>query len=301
MDLIKKRILVFGANGKLGQRLVHKLVQNTNYEIHAAGNEEKSIINNVEYTQLDISKKNQVKTLFHKFFPDLVINAAGYTNVDLCETNKEASWNVNVKGTENIAMLSWAIDAHIIHISSDYVFDGKEGPYTEEDIPNPISYYGRTKLAGENTLRSSGVRFTIVRSNVLYGAVLSNRPDFVKWVIENLKAGKQIRIVSDQINNPTYIDDLVDAIESIGNYELLGIYNIGGSEFLNRYDFSLRIAAYFNLDKNLITAITTSELNQPALRPLKSGLIIKKAESDLHYSPKSIEATFQLIKEESGL
>lgn len=300
MDLIKKRILIIGSNGKLGQRLVYKLSQNINNEIHSADIGEKSVFGNIDYTQLDISKRNQVKSLFHKFFPDVVINSAGYTNVDLCETNKELSWNVNVKGTENIAMSSWAIDAYMIHVSSDYIFDGNAGPYTEEDIPNPISYYGRTKLAGENTLRSSGTRHSIVRSNVLYGAVLSDRPDFVRWVIENLKAGKQIRIVSDQINNPTYIDDLVNAIESLNNLEYNGIYNIAGAELLNRYAFCLQIAKHFNLNKELVTAVTTKELNQHALRPLRSGLIISKAESELNYHPRSIEETFRLIKEESG-
>jgi len=301
MDLIKKRILITGSNGKIGYRLVKKFSENAQYEIHAAGIEEKSVCGNVEYTQLDISKKNQVKALFHKFFPDLVINAAGYTNVDLCETNKELSWNINVKGTENIAMSSWAIDAHMIHISSDYVFDGKEGPYAEDDVPHPISYYGRTKLAGENTLRSSGARYTVVRSNVLYGAVSGERPDFVRWVIESLKENKQIKIVTDQINNPTYIGDLVDAIEKIGILELPGIYNIGGAELLSRYEFCLRIAEYFKLGKELILPVTSKELNQPALRPLRSGLINRKAESDLHYSPKPIETTFQMIKEELGI
>ncbi len=300
MDLIKKRILITGSNGKVGKRLVQKFSENALFEIHTASLEENSLCRDVEYTQLDISKKNQVKALFHKFFPDLVINAAGYTNVDLCETNKELSWSINVKGTENIAMSSWAIDAHIIHISSDYVFDGKEGPYTEEDIPHPISYYGRTKLAAENTLRSSGARFSVVRSNVLYGAVSNGSPDFVRWVIESLRENKQIKIVTDQINNPTYIGDLIDAIESIGIYELPGIYNIGGAELLSRYEFCLRIAEYFKLKKELILPVTTKELNQPALRPLNSGLIIKKAESDLHYLPRSIEDTFLLIKEELG-
>ena len=297
MELIKKRILIIGSNGKLGGNLTKYLAGNNSYEILCAGSKDISLIPDVEYKKVDITKRNEVKALFHKFFPDIVINTAGFTNVDLCETNKELSWTVNVKGTENIAMSSWAIDAHLIHISSDYIFDGKEGPYTEDDIPNPISYYGRTKLAAENSLRTSGTRFTILRTNVLYGAVLDVHFDFVKWVVENLKGEKQIRIVTDQINNPAFIDDLVLAIGAVIEKDIHGIYNIGGIELLNRFEFTCRIAKYFNLREDLIIPITTAELKQPALRPLKSGLICRKAEEDFNYRPRALNETFRLIRE----
>lgn len=296
MDLIKKRVLILGSNGKLGQRVSRMLMEPGNYELFAASAEEKSEIENIEYESIDISKRNSVKSLFHKFFPDVVINAAGMTNVDLCETNKELCWNTNVKGTENIAMSSWAIDALLIHISSDYIFDGKEGPYSEEDIPHPISYYGRSKLAAENSLRTSGARYVILRTNVLYGRVKNNKPDFVSWVVENLSKGKEIRIVTDQINNPTFIDDLSEVILRCTEKSVEGIFNIGGPELLTRFDFCLRIADYFNLDKNLILPITTAELKQAAPRPLKSGLICGKAERELDFKSSGIEESFGVIK-----
>ena len=202
---------------------------------------------------------------------------------------------------ENIALYSWTIDAHLIHLSSDYIFDGANGPYSEDAKPNPLGYYGRTKLAGENSIRVSGVKFTIIRSNVLYGSAKYGRPDFVKWVVNSLKAGETIRIVTDQINNPTYVDNIVSAINSIIEFKKEGVYNIAGKEFLNRYEFTLKIADFFELNKELIKPILTKELNQPALRPLKSGLIILKAQTELNYKPFPLEETFQLMKKELDL
>jgi dTDP-4-dehydrorhamnose reductase len=235
------------------------------------------------------------------FFPDFVINTAAYTNVDKSETEREIAWKINVTGVENIALYSWTVDAHLIHISSDYIFDGKNGPYSEEDKPNPIGYYGRTKLAGENSIKTSGVRATILRTNIVYGPAKYGRQDFVKWVVNSLRANQTIKIVTDQIGNPTFIDDIVNAINSIIEFKKEGVYNIAGKEILTRYDFTLRIADYFKLDKKLILPIITKELNQPAPRPLKSGLIILKAETEIGYIPRSLEETFEIMKKEIGL
>ena len=167
--------------------------------------------------------------------------------------------------------------------------------------PNPVGYYGRTKLASENALRISGTFFTILRTNVLYGIAPNSRPDFVRWVINSLEKNDNIRIVKDQINNPTFIDDLVQGINKIIEFRKTGIYNIGGQEFLSRYDFTLRIAEFFNLDKNLICPITTEELKQPAKRPLKSGLLILKAETELGYKPHTIIESLAAMKKELDL
>ncbi len=301
IDRIKTRILIIGSNGMLGQRLVEFFSKNNNVELLCASAEKDSFIPNVEYKTLDITQKNDVRKVILGFFPDFVINAAAYTNVDKSETERETAWKINVNGLENIALYSWTIDAHLVHLSSDYIFDGANGPYSEDAKPNPLGYYGRTKLAGENSIRVSGVKFTIIRSNVLYGPAKYGRPDFVKWVVNSLKAGETIRIVTDQINNPTYVDNIVSAINSIIEFKKEGVYNIAGKEFLNRYEFALKIADFFELNKELIKPILTKELNQPALRPLKSGLIILKAQTELNYKPFSLEETFQLMKKELDL
>lgn len=295
-DILKKRILIVGSNGKLGQQLTDIYKDKNKIELLCCSTENEPAVEGVEYKKLDITQKDKVKKVILDFFPDFIINAAAYTDVDKSETERELAWKVNVSGVEYMTQYARIIDAHVVHISTDYIFDGKNGPYTEKDKPNPISYYGRTKHAAENALRIGGVKFTIVRTNVLYGSSIYNQPDFVKWVVDNLHAKKKIRIVTDQINNPTFIPDLACAIKRIVDYEKDGIYNIGGSEFLSRYDFTKRIAKFFNLDEKLIQPIKTKELKQPAARPLKSGLIILKAETELNYKPLSIEETFLRIK-----
>ncbi|MFZ1518570.1 MAG: dTDP-4-dehydrorhamnose reductase [Ignavibacteriaceae bacterium] len=300
-ELIKKRILVVGANGMLGQRVLEFYSILSDYELLATSVEDKLVFENIEYIQADISERNEIKKVIYDFCPDYIINAAAYTNVDKSETEREVAWKINVKGVEYLSESARVLDSHLIHISTDYVFDGKNGPYTENDIPNPLGYYARTKLASENVLKISGTKYTILRTNVLYGTAKYSRPDFVKWVVDSLRAKKEIKIVDDQINNPTFIDDLVQAINKVIELRKEGIYNIGGDEFINRYDFTIMIAEYFKLDKSLIKRIKTEDLNQPARRPLKSGLITIKAQSELGYKPHTILQSLELMKSELGL
>ena len=299
--IVKNRILITGSNGMLGQRAVQFYSSRENIELLATSVEEKSVFDSVEYTQVDIKDRDNIKKVIYDYCPDFIVHTAAFTNVDLSERLREDAWKINVKGVEYIAEASRAIDAHIIHISTDYIFDGKNGPYDENAIPDPVGYYGRTKLASENTLRISGTFFTILRTNVLYGIAQNSRPDFVRWVISSLNNNEEIRIVKDQIGNPTFIDDLVQGINKIIEFRKTGVYNIGGKEFLSRFDFTLRIAEYFNLDKKLILPITTDELKQPARRPLKSGLLILKAETELGYKPHTISESLAAMKKELEL
>ena len=300
-NLIKNRILITGANGMLGQRLAKFFLSQKNCELMLTSLEPECVYKEVNYIPENLSKRESVKKIVYEFFPDVIINTAAFTNVDLCESEREKAWKVNVKSVEYLAETARIIDAHLIHISTDYVFDGRNGPYSEKDVPKPISYYGRTKLASENTIKLIGVINTIIRTNVLYGPVDFGRPDFVRWVVSNLREEKEIRIVTDQINNPTFIDDLVSAINSIIQYKKQGIYHIGGKDFLSRFEFTNRIADYFSLNKKLVIPIKTEDLRQPAPRPLKSGLLNLKAEIELNYQPHSIEETFRIIKKEVQL
>ena len=299
-DLIKKRILITGANGMLGQRTIFNLALAKNYELLGVSLEDEAVFSNVDYKCVDLTNRDDFKQVVYNFCPDFIINTAAFTNVDLSETERETAWKVNVKGVEYVAEAARVIDAHVIHISTDYVFDGKRGPYSEKSRTNPLGYYGRTKLASENVLNTSGAFNTIIRTNVLFG-IADSRPDFVRWVVSSLRAGKEIRIVTDQINNPTFIDDLVQAISKIIEFKKYGLYNIGGREFLSRYDFTIKIADYFQLDKSLIKKIVTEDLNQPAKRPLKSGLLTIKAESEFGFKPHSIEESLAIMKKELSL
>ena len=295
-ELLKKRILIIGSNGMLGQGLTSNFMFKRDVELLCTSFEEESVFAEVDYAQIDISKPNEVKKIINNFYPDIVINAAAYTNVDGCESEKELAWKINVIGIENIVKYVKRSKSHLVHISSDYIFDGTNGPYSETDIPNPISYYGKTKLAGENAIISGQINYTIIRTNVLYGPTQHGRPDFVKWVVNSLRNNDKIRIVHDQINNPTFIEDMIAAISKIVEIKKEGIYNIGGAELLSRLEFTYKIADYFNLDKSQIDVITTAELNQPAPRPLKSGLVNLKAETELGYKPHRVEDTLFLMR-----
>jgi len=295
--MIKKRILLIGSNGMLGQSVVEILKLRNDVELLLASAEDVSYFPEINYSKFDISNKKDVKNLIMTFYPDFIINVAGYTNVDKCETEKELAWNINVNGVEYLAKYSVPSNAHLIHISTDYVFDGTEGPYSEVDLPNPISYYGRSKLAGENVIKRFDIKSTILRTNVLFGATKFGRPDFVKWVFDSLTKNQKIKIVTDQINNPTFIDDLALAIVGICDSNKTGLYNIGGKELLNRFEFTKKISEYFNLDFSHVEPIFTKDLNQPALRPLKSGLINLKAETELNYKPKTLNECFKIINQ----
>ncbi len=296
-DVIKNRILIVGANGLLGQRLIAFYAAKKNLEILGCSIETEPYFNTVTYVRCDVTSREDVKKVIYDFYPDVVINCSGFTNVDLSEKERETAWKINVKGVEHLAEACRAIDAKIMHISTDYIFNGLNGPYDENAKPDPLGYYGRTKLASENVLKISAVTYSVIRTNVLYG-IANSRPDFVKWVINSLTENKQIRVVYDQINNPTFVEDLVSVINKIIELNKYGLYNIGGKDYLNRYEFALKIADYFNLNKKLIFPITTEELKQPAKRPLKSGLLTTKAETELGYKPHSIIEALAVIKKQ---
>lgn len=298
---MKNKILIFGATGMLGQRCYEYFAKKLGYTVLCSSVESDFYDPSASYVRCDITKRDEVKKVISEFFPDYIINAAAFTNVDKSESEREVAWNINVKAIEYMAEGARNCDAHIIHISSDYIFDGIKGQYVEGDKPNPVGYYGRTKLAGENALKISNALYTILRTNVLYGVITKGRLDFVRWVVESIRKGERIRIVTDQINNPTFLDDLVRAIAQVIEFRKFGVYNIGGREFLSRYDFTMRIVDFFNLDGSLVDKITTPDLNQPAKRPLNSGLVTLKAETEFGYSPTQMEETFRIMQEELGI
>ncbi|HAL57260.1 MAG TPA: dTDP-4-dehydrorhamnose reductase [Bacteroidetes bacterium] len=295
-----KRILICGANGLLGQRLALMLSTQTEYEVLNTSHHRSFVFDDrlFDYTQLDISRKGDVKSLISSFQPTVIINAASATNVDWCEDHREEAWNANVVGVENLIDAARKVGARIIHLSTDYVFDGKQGPYGEDDRPNPISYYGKSKLAGENALRIADLPFAIVRTIVLYGSGLDVKQNFALWVLNSLKAGRHIRCVDDQISNPTYVSDLAYAVVKVFELTRQGVYHVCGGERISRYDFAVRIASIFDLDSSLIDRIKTSDLQQPAPRPLVTGFITLKAESELGFKPMDTTQGLTLLKRE---
>jgi dTDP-4-dehydrorhamnose reductase len=278
-----KRILITGSNGLLGQKLVELFSRSTSYNLLLTSKQEQSVFQDdtLPYRQLDVSDKHEVRKVVDEIEPDIIINAAAMTNVDQCETDREAAWRANVVSVENLVNSAKLVGAKIIHISTDYVFDGKCGPYDEQARPNPLSYYGRTKLASENILLTNGIPYIIMRSMVLYGVGYGVKLNFALWLLRELSEGRPVRVVDDQIANPTLADDLAYAIIKSIELERTGLYHIAGSDLISRYEFAIELAMVFELNKKLITPIKTSSLKQPAARPLKSGFITLKAQTDL--------------------
>jgi dTDP-4-dehydrorhamnose reductase len=293
-----KKILVVGSNGLLGQKLCEIIVRGGAYNLTIASIEEKPVrqVVGAHYVQCDITNKKEVKSLVAAAKPDVIMNAAAMTNVDACETEREMCWKVNVEGVENLIEAAKRSDTKVIHVSTDYVFDGKAGPYTEDDRPEPLSYYGKSKLASENALRRSGIPFVIARTMVLYGFAPGVKPNFALWLIENLEKRKKVTVVDDQIGNPTLVDDLAYGLIQAFEMERTGIYHIAGRDIVSRYEFALKLAKVFDLDPLLITPIKTASLHQPAPRPLKSGLLTLKAEVELGYKPSTVEQGLLILK-----
>jgi dTDP-4-dehydrorhamnose reductase len=295
-----KRILVIGCNGLLGQKVSELLVRGSTYALTLASVEAAPVrqLLSADYAQLDITSTKDVKRVVSTCEPEVIINCAAMTNVDECETARELAWKINVEGVEHIIEAARKNDSKVIHLSSDYIFDGKAGPYDEEARPEPLSYYGKSKLASENALRSSGLDYVIARSMVLYGYAIGVKPNFALWLIQNLEKKSPVRVVDDQLGNPTLADDLAYGIISALELGRKGIYNIAGRDIVSRYEFGLRLAKVFEFDPGLITPIKTAHLKQPAPRPLKSGLITLKAEVELGFRPSTVEEGLFILKQQ---
>jgi dTDP-4-dehydrorhamnose reductase len=253
-------------------------------------------LHSASYEQIDITSKKDAKKIVHSVEPDVIVNCAAMTNVDACETERELAWKINTEGVEHLIEAARKNNARIVHISTDYIFDGKSGPYDETARPEPLSYYGKTKLASENALLLSGLEYFIARTMVLYGTGTNVKSNFALWLIENLEKNLPVKVVDDQFGNPTLVDDLAQGILNAIELGKTGIYHFAGRDIVSRYEFALRLARVFGFEPRLVIPIKTSQLHQPATRPMISGLITLKAEVELGYRPSTVEQGLVVLK-----
>ena len=259
------KILVTGSYGQLGNALFTYL--KSNMEIFWTG---RNVPLKRNGFYLDICDRINLKGLISLHKPDILINLAALTNVDACEKNSNLAREINTYGVRNICDI---FKGKIVQISTDYVFDGKNGPYDEEDEASPLSVYGKTKLEAEKLVASHNSDNLIIRGNVLYDNCLSTRASFFNWVVSSLKEKTPIDVVDDQINNPTWTQSMAKIIGLCVEKEIGGTYHWGDAEFVSRYEFARMIAKHYNLETELISPKSTEELGQFAPRPLKSGLL----------------------------
>jgi len=281
LKLLPKRALILGANGLLGQNLVRVFADD--YEALAAATqaEPRAPLPGAQYQSCDITDRAEIKKLVKNFIPNYILNAAAFTDVDGSEAKREECWRVNAAAVGYLAEAAFSIHARVIHVSTDYVFDGAAAPYTEESRPQPLGYYGKAKLAGENALSASGANYAIARTMILYGSGKNIRPNFVTWLIGQLRAGKEVRIVNDQYGNPTLASELAVAMRKLAESKPNGVFHLSGAETVSRYDFAVQIARVFELNEKLIHPATTAELGQAAKRPMNSSFDISKAQREL--------------------
>ena len=262
------KILVTGASGLLGTKIVNSI---NNSEIYGTYYQNPVNFSYGKTLKLDVSKRNAAN-LIRKTAPDVVVHTAAFTNVDRCERDRKKAYQINVEGTRNVAL--GAKNSKVVYISTDYIFDGEVGMYHENDKPNPVSYYGQTKLEGEQIVQEICDNYIIARTSVLYG--WHTRLNFVSWVIHELQKGNKINIVTDQFNSPTLVDDLAEQIITLIERDKRGIFHTAGGERISRYEFVNDIAQIFELDQTLITPVTSDRMNWIARRPKDSSLAVEK-------------------------
>ena len=281
------RILVTGSNGLLGQKLTALLQKDDNVELIATARGQSVIpVTKGKFISLDITDKASVDRVLSEVKPDVVIHGAAMTQVDQCETDKDACWKANVTAVEHIISACAANNIHLVHVSTDFIFDGSHGPLAEDEQPDPVNYYGESKLAAEKLIQQSGIGWAILRTVLVYGITHdASRSNIVVWVKNSLEAGKEIQVVNDQWRTPTLAEDLAMGCYLAAIKKAKGIYHISGKDFLTPYDIAIATADFFKLDKSLIKATDSSKFRQPAKRPAKTGFIIDKAIRDLGYKP----------------
>ena len=285
-----KKILITGSNGLLGQKLVELLIQVANNQIIATARGENRLpfTEGYEYYSMDITSREQVLEVVANTKPDVIIHTAAMTNVDQCESEKDLCWQQNVNSVEYLVEACSKIDCFLLHISTDFIFDGESGPYKEDAEANPISFYGWSKYAAEKAVTNSNIRWAIARTVLVYGIAHDmSRTNIILWVKKSLEDHKNIKVVTDQWRTPTLAEDLAKGCALIAEKEVEGIFNISGKDFLTPYEMAIMTADYFKLDKSLISQADSTTFSQPAKRPPRTGFDLSKSQQVLDYQPVS--------------
>jgi dTDP-4-dehydrorhamnose reductase len=297
----KMKILVTGANGLLGQTIIKQLLEKK-YDVVATGRGPDRLAVTPSaptyYKSVDITDGPAIEQFILEHNPDVIVHAAAMTQVDQCELHKQECYNINVTATRFIIDAAKAIGARLIFVSTDFIFDGNDGPYKEDAQPAPVNYYGSTKMVAEKAVMESGLDYAIARTILVYGLVpATGRTNIIGFVRQNLEANQPIKMVTDQVRTPTFVDDLARGIILIIEKNGKGIYHLSGEQSMTPYDIAIETARYFGLNEALIAKATSDDINQPSVRPPKTGFDISKAKKELGYKPRSFnEGLEELFK-----
>ncbi len=291
------KILITGSNGLLGQTLVTQCQQRgIDFVASSFGSNRNPHLTEDKYTSLDITDSNAVQEVLHAHRPSVVINTAAMTNVDACEEEKDKCWQINVEAVSHF-MTFKSPNCKFIQLSTDFVFDGLNGPYKETDAPNPLSHYARSKWASEKLLqKSKDSNWAIARTIIVYGLGENlSRGNIVSWAVDSLSLGKELNIVNDQFRSPTWAPDLAEGCCLIAEKDATGIFHLSGPEFFSMYDMVVKIAEMIGADPKLISPITSEVLDRPAPRPPRTGFDISKSKNELNYAPHTLQEALKAM------
>ncbi len=295
-------ILITGCHGLLGQKLVELFGQEFG-ELHGVDLHKENLFKGLagfHYHRHNLAERAATLELVKRVQPRAIINTAAMTQVDACEAERDTCWRINVDAVCTLVKAARRTRARLIHLSTDYVFNGDSGPYSELDRPNPISFYGKSKHASENEVLGGGIEGTIVRTVVLFGHGRNLKPSFVSWLVSKLREGVEVKIVTDQISNVTLVDDLAGAIKRVLSLGKTGIYHVAGREIISRYDFARRISEAYGLNSSSIRPTLTRLLEQAAPRPLQGGLVVDKAQKELNLSFSNVDGAIRKYREQEA-
>jgi dTDP-4-dehydrorhamnose reductase len=299
------KILLTGSNGLLGQKLVGLLHQHPEVALVATArgtNRLADLYPNLHFAALDVTDAAQVRQVLAQEQPTHVIHTAAMTQVDDCELHQAACWQQNVTAVEHLAAACADLGIHLTHLSTDFIFNGKEGPLAEDAAPDPISHYGASKLAAERVVQATaGLRWAIARTVLVYGTLHgSGRSNIVLWVRDSLRKGQKIKVVTDQWRTPTLAEDLAEGCWLLARQSAQGIYHISGYELLTPFEMAEQVADFFGLDKALLERVDSATFTQPGRRPARTGFLIEKAERELGYQPRSFAEGIALLAHQSS-
>lgn len=289
------KILVTGSSGLLGAELV-SLALKDGHRVLSAYNSHQPI--GGEPIHLDLAELEAIVPAVRKAAPEIIIHTASVTDVDLCEQKPDLARLVNGEATGKIAEAAVEVQAYMIHVSTDYVFDGNTGMYQENDTPNPVNSYGKSKLLGEQLVRETAAKHSIIRTSVVYGWGRKHRPNFATWVLASLRSRHVLRVVNDQYASPTLNLNLAEMIWDLSKKRLEGIFHLAGATRTNRYNFALRIADAFHLDPWPVEEVSYKEIDWKARRPRDSSLDVSKATRLLDRKPLKLKPSLELFRGE---
>lgn len=293
-----KTVLVTGSNGLLGQKITEKILKEGGVNLIATskGENRYPVKEGYVYMDMDILDPIKVRAVVECYKPDSIIHTAAMTNVDACEDQKELAYELNVTSVETLLLLAEEYNIQLVHLSTDFIFDGEHGPYDELSAPNPLSYYGETKLRAEELLKNSKAKWAILRTIIVYGVINdASRSNIVLWAKGALEKGNPINVVNDQWRMPTLAEDLADICFLAIEHDAQGVYNASGKDMMSISELVAKVADFWHLDKELINEISAVTLNQTAVRPKKTGFILDKSMTELNYQPHSFEEGLAIL------